>query len=214
MKVFCCVLLLVAGLALGSSAPTHEECQELLKVVSMSDRSKLYGKTHFIIGHSNHEIHKAVQRNMNSGTTEIAAADHDVNGVVVTQELKVNGSCIHRVINATIEGDEVVAEVMHVASSRFRMYEVADDAMAVVLNTTYKNPQKFLKMMSLSSDHEGEAELDIHSVYLISKEKTVDDAKKEHFKKQAVCLGIHDEPTFVYDGKTELCGLPQSVEQN
>ncbi|XP_053727287.1 uncharacterized protein LOC128762798 [Synchiropus splendidus] len=208
MKVFCCVLLLVAGLALGTSAPAHEDCQEHTKVMPLSDLSKLHGKMNFIMGFNGHKLERHVVELMNSGTIHLAAAEHG--GVILTQELKVNGTCMHLVINATIEHDTAVGNIMDVLTNRYTLYESPDGTLVTAVNSTHTKAKTFLKRFSVDKEFDGEDELNTRSFYVFANEKVVSDETKEHFKKQAACLGFHDPPSFIYDGVTDICPPPET----
>ncbi|XP_078032209.1 uncharacterized protein LOC117263489 isoform X1 [Epinephelus lanceolatus] len=96
--------LLVVGLFLSTSALTPEECQPLVTPLSLADRSVMYGRTNLIAGYSDGEVFNNILKLTEScwiNLSPSSSADRDV----MSEENKINGTCVSTTINVTIDSN-------------------------------------------------------------------------------------------------------------
>ncbi|KAM9839064.1 uncharacterized protein ACBR49_017730 [Aulostomus maculatus] len=194
-------------LCLGSSAPTPEECQQLVTPLSLADPSMLYGRMNFIMGYADDEVFKAILKLTDSSWIEtMPSADGEVQMI---ERNKINGTCIRATVNVTISDNRGTTSLTNVTSS-FHALPACDDCLVLSINCTVKNLLNLLKMMKIKPTAEAD-EVNAQVIYLFAKKETLKDSDLEQFKKQAACLGFSGDPNFHYDPKKGFCGEDEGV---
>ncbi|XP_042292373.1 uncharacterized protein LOC121913688 isoform X1 [Thunnus maccoyii] len=202
MNLWFSIHFLFAGLYLSSSAPTPEECQQLVKPLSLDDHSVMHGRLNFILGYTDSEVFNSILKVTESSWMKITPSPDDAHKVLMSQENKMNGTCIGSEVNVTIKGDTAVGKVANVTSS-FHVLESCSDCLVLSINSTSRDFSRVLDTMKLNIP--AKEEIVARAFYLFSRESTVKDSDLEHAKKQASCLGFTKEPDFHYDSKKEFC---------
>ncbi|XP_062285655.1 uncharacterized protein LOC133991182 [Scomber scombrus] len=208
MNLWLSVHFLFAGLYLSSSAPTPEECQGLVKPLSLSDPSVIYGRLNFIMGFADNEAHGSVLKVTGSSWVKISPSPDDVSSVLMAHENRLNGTCSGIITKANIQGDTLTTD-MHNVTSTSQVLQIGSDCFSFAINITARNLGKLLSLMKLDSPFPDE--ITSRVFYVFSRESTMKDSDLEHFKKQASCLGFTGEPDFHYDPKTEFCSEGEGI---
>ncbi|XP_017285179.1 uncharacterized protein LOC108243931 [Kryptolebias marmoratus] len=203
MNLWLSCLLLFASLFLSSSAPTPEECQNLVKPLSLADPSVMYGRMNFLVGYADHEVYKAILKVTDSSWVKVSASPTSATEIVVSQENKINGTCFSSTVKGTVEGDTVNSSIAN-TTSVFHVLPSCEGCLALSINSTAKNIQNLLKAMKFS-DISMADEFHIRALYLLGPETTLKDSDLEHFKKQASCLGFSAELDFHYNPEKSFC---------
>ncbi|XP_051794311.1 uncharacterized protein LOC110952413 [Acanthochromis polyacanthus] len=193
--------LLFALLFVSSSALTPEECEPLIKPLSMADPSVLHGRINLLFGYTDNDIFKAILNATHSSWLNITAGEDG--GLTVSEENNMNGTCSGAKTNLTIEGDTargVLAEVQ----TGFHILPTCDGCVVFSVNSSANDSKKVLEAFGVENPSDSQ-ELKAHSVYLLARETTVKDSDIERFKKQASCLGFHGEPDWTYSPDKEFC---------
>ncbi|XP_049457615.1 uncharacterized protein LOC125904316 [Epinephelus fuscoguttatus] len=204
--------LLVAGLLLSTSALTPEECQSLVTPLSLADRSTMYGRWNFITGYTDNEVYNTIGRLTESTWMNITPSPSNPNEVVVSQEDKINGTCITSVVNITIDGNTLSSSYFNI-TSEFYLLPSCDSCLLMSVNSTARNLDKLLQMMNFSSNVTGD-KINARALYLNARESTLQDSDLEHFKQQASCLGFSREPDILYDPKNEFCAEGEGIKMS
>uniref|UniRef100_A0A8C6MDK9 Uncharacterized protein n=1 Tax=Nothobranchius furzeri TaxID=105023 RepID=A0A8C6MDK9_NOTFU len=197
MNLWLSGVILFASLFLCSSAPTPEECNQLVKPLSFADPSVMIGRMHFIAGYTNHKVSKAILKITDSSWVNIKASPSSNTQVLMIQEDKLGGVCLGSTVRVTIDGDTARASVPNM-NSVFHVLPSCNGCLLVSINSTARHVKEFLKIMKIKETFEDD-ELHVQSLYLLSREFTLTDSDLEHFKKQASCLGFSGEPDFRYN---------------
>ncbi|XP_041868086.1 uncharacterized protein LOC121656919 [Melanotaenia boesemani] len=195
--------LLFAALFLSSSALTPEECQPLITPLSLVNSSVIHGKFKFLVGFTDHEAFKAVLKATDSGWLNIRESPTNTSEVIMSQENKINGTCLSSRANATIENNTITARLINV-TSMVHVLPSCDSCLVLDINSTLKNSKDFLQVMRISDPTEAN-EIQARALYLFGSELTLKDSDLEHFKKQASCLGFSGELDFHFDAKKSFC---------
>ncbi|XP_068565497.1 uncharacterized protein [Cebidichthys violaceus] len=194
---------LVAGLFLSSSALTPEECQPLITPLSLADPAMMYGRSNFIMGYTDNEIYNDILKVTESMWMNITPSPSSNNTIIMSQENKINGTCLSAKLNTTIDGN-IGSTSLGDIKSVFHLLPTYDGYLLMNFNSTNKNLDKLVRMMNINSNATAE-EVNVRAFYLMGKGMTVNDYDLEHFKKQASCLGFSKEPNFIYDHKNGFC---------
>uniref|UniRef100_A0A3Q1E991 Uncharacterized protein n=1 Tax=Acanthochromis polyacanthus TaxID=80966 RepID=A0A3Q1E991_9TELE len=168
--------LLFALLFVSSSALTPEECEPLIKPLSMADPSVLHGRINLLFGYTDNDIFKAILNATHSSW---------------------NGTCSGAKTNLTIEGDTA-------RGTGFHILPTCDGCVVFSVNSSANDSKKVLEAFGVENPSDSQ-ELKAHSVYLLARETTVKDSDIERFKKQASCLGFHGEPDWTYSPDKGFC---------
>ncbi|XP_041810712.1 uncharacterized protein LOC121619959 [Chelmon rostratus] len=203
-------LFLVAGLFLSISALTPEECEPLVKPLSLVDPSMMYGRLNFIMGYSDSEEYKAILKSLHSSWMNISASPHSTKEVVMYEENDINGTCFGSTFNTSIDGDTATSSMGNI-TTEFHLLPSCDGCVVFSGISTARNLEKFLDLVKLDSTNTRE-QFTTNAVYLMGRESTLTDADLEHFKQQASCLGFSGEPDFHYDTKNGFCKEGKGVK--
>ncbi|XP_053185533.1 uncharacterized protein LOC128368699 [Scomber japonicus] len=208
MNLWFSVHFLFAGLYLSSSAPTPEECQGLVKPLSLIDHSVIYGRLNFIMGFADNEAHRSALKATGSSWMKISPSPDHASSVLMAHENRLNGTCSGITTKVDILGDTLVTD-MHNVTSTSQVLQIGSDSFGFIINSTARDLGKLLALMKLDGTF---PDLITSRVfYAFSRESTMTDSDLEHFKKQASCLGFTGEPDFHYDPKTEFCAEGEGV---
>ncbi|KAF7211571.1 putative LOC107396831-like protein [Nothobranchius furzeri] len=216
MNLWLSGFILFASLFLCSSAPTPEECNQLVKPLSLADPSMMFGKMHFIAGYTNHKVYKAVLKITESSWVNIKASPSSNTQVLMTQENKFGGICLGSTVSVTIDGDTARASIPNI-NSVFHVLPSCNGCLVFSINSTARHMKELLKLMKIKEAFEDD-EIHTQVLYLLSREFTLTDSDLEHFKKQASCLGFSGDPDFRYNPIKTFCQegeglrLPHSQE--
>ncbi|XP_042362152.1 uncharacterized protein LOC121957580 [Plectropomus leopardus] len=194
---------LLVGLFLSTSALTPEECRPMLTPLSLDDRSTMYGRWNFITGYTDNEVYNSIGRLTESTWMKISPSPFNPNAVVLSQEDKINGTCMTSVVNVTIDGNALSTSYFNI-TSEIHLLPSCDGCMVMSVNSTARNLDKLLQAMKFHSDVTGD-EINARALYLSGRESTLKDSDLEHFRKQASCLGFSREPDFHYDPNNGFC---------
>lgn len=195
-------LFLVVGLFPSSSALTPEECQPLITSLSLADPTMMYGKTNFILGYTDDEVHKSILKSTESSWMKITPSFRP-NEIIMDQGFKMNDTCLVSTLNITLDGDTATTSLPKVFSA-FHVLPTCDGCLLLSINSTIKSLDHLLRSMNMSHTFK-EQEIHARSLYLMGRETTVKDSDVEHFRRQASCLGFTREPDFHYDPKKGFC---------
>ncbi|XP_041868087.1 uncharacterized protein LOC121656920 [Melanotaenia boesemani] len=195
--------LLFAALFLSSSAPTPEECQPLITPLSLADPSVMYGKMHFLVGFTDHEVYKASLKLTDSSWVKITASPSSTTEVIMSQENRMNGICLSSRSNVTIEGNTGGATHTNM-SLTFQVLPSCKGCLVFSANSTLKNAKEILQLMQMGSLTEVD-EIHGRALYLLANELTLKESDLEHFKKQASCLGFSGDPDYTYNPEKSFC---------
>ncbi|KAG8004804.1 hypothetical protein GBF38_010601 [Nibea albiflora] len=196
--------LLVAGLVLTTSALTPEECQPLLKPLSLADSSMLHGRLNLIMGYSDTEAVDTILKSTESYWIKMTPSPSDKNELTVHEENKINGTCIILSFNMTIDGDAATMSVGNI-SKTLNVLPSCDGCVVFKSNITGRNTGKLFRHSNININITDE-EVTSHATFLLARETTVKDSDLEQFKQQASCLGFTGEPDFKYDPKNGAHG--------
>ncbi|XP_067360415.1 uncharacterized protein [Channa argus] len=194
-------LFLVVGLFLSSSALTPEECRPLVTPLSLADPSMMFGRTNFIVGYSDHEIYKDILKVTDSSWLNITASPSSTNEIVMSQENRINGSCLASTSTVTLDGNTAKVTYANITSA-FHLLPSCEGCVLLSINSTARDADKMLRLMNFITT---EKEISAHALYLLARETTVKDLDLEQFKQQASCLGFSGEPDFHYDPNKDFC---------
>ncbi|XP_070403733.1 saxitoxin and tetrodotoxin-binding protein 1 [Nothobranchius furzeri] len=203
MNLWLSGFILFASLFLCSSAPTPEECNQLVKPLSLADPSMMFGKMHFIAGYTNHKVYKAVLKITESSWVNIKASPSSNTQVLMTQENKFGGICLGSTVSVTIDGDTARASIPNI-NSVFHVLPSCNGCLVFSINSTARHMKELLKLMKIKEAFEDD-EIHTQVLYLLSREFTLTDSDLEHFKKQASCLGFSGDPDFRYNPIKTFC---------
>ncbi|XP_023148870.2 uncharacterized protein LOC111583854 [Amphiprion ocellaris] len=198
---------LFAVLFVSSSALTAEECEPLIRPLSMADPSLLHGRTHLLVGYTDNDIFKAILNHTHSSWLNITAGEDG--GLVITEANNMNGTCIGSKTNLTIE-DDMARGLFADIQTGFHILPTCEGCLVFSVNSTADDIKKILEVFRVenpSDSHEFKA----RSVYLLGNKTTVKDSDMEYFKKQASCLGFHGEPDWTYNPDKEFCKEGETV---
>ncbi|XP_041664231.1 uncharacterized protein LOC121523405 [Cheilinus undulatus] len=196
-------LLLAVGLFLRSSALAADECESLLKPLTLDDPSVLHGKMHFIMGYTDGDLFKAILKTTTSSWVEISQAPSDSSVLLMSQGNLMNGTCSGSDVTVTIQSGTARAQ-MGDTISHFQSLQTCDGCLVFNINTTVRNLNRYLTQVNLGGIKEEESD-NTRSLYLMANETTVQDSVLEHFKKQASCLGFTGEPDFHHKPENRFC---------
>ncbi|KAK9532365.1 hypothetical protein VZT92_009752 [Zoarces viviparus] len=206
MNLWLSSLFLVAGLFLSSSALSAEECQPLTTPLSLADPSMLYGRSNFIMGYTDNEIHNDILKKTQSMWMNNTPSSN--NTIIMSKETHLNGTCVSETVNATIDGN--TGSISYAGNSfTFQILPGLDGFLVINGRFTFRNKQgRMLNLIKLYSNVTVD-EVKVRSIYLMAKGTTLKDEPEEsdleHFKKQASCLGFSKEPDFIYDDENGFC---------
>uniref|UniRef100_A0A8D0DCM4 Apolipoprotein M n=1 Tax=Sander lucioperca TaxID=283035 RepID=A0A8D0DCM4_SANLU len=217
---------LVAGLFLSCSALTSEECQPLVTPLSLVDPSmgtfmgrrcyglpgtqhKMYGRSNFLVGYVDHDFSKGILKITDSSWLNVTAST-SANEVVMSQENKMNGTCLASSVKVTIDGNTATTSIAN-TTSVFHLLPSCEGCLLLSINATARDLDKFATMMKLNVAVSGE-EINIRSLYLLGREATLKDSDLERFKQQASCLGFSGEPDLIYDPKKGFCAEGEGLK--
>ncbi|XP_042362154.1 uncharacterized protein LOC121957581 [Plectropomus leopardus] len=209
MKLRLSGYFLVAGLFLIASALTPEECQSVLTPLSLDDRSTMYGRWNFIVGYTDHDVFNSILKITESSWMNISTSSSP-NEDVVTQEEKMNGTCVATSVTVAVDGKAASTTFANL-TSEFHVLPSCDGCLVMSINCTTKNLDKFLQALKIDSNPTGD-EISVRALYLWSRESTLKDSDLEHFKQQASCLGFSRDPDFLYDTKNDFCAEGEGVK--
>ncbi|XP_029282216.1 uncharacterized protein LOC115004660 [Cottoperca gobio] len=202
--------LLVAGLFLGCSALTPEECQPLVAPLSLADASVISGRSNFLVGYTDNEVFASILNFTQSSWVNFTFPPSSPNKGVMSEWNKMKGHCVASTVNVTIDGNTLSASVANM-SSVFHMLPTSDGCLVMSINTTARNLDKILNMMGFS-DIVTPEEVNARSLYLMGRESSLKDSELEQFKKQASCLGFSGEPNFIYNSENAFCAEGEGVK--
>uniref|UniRef100_A0A3Q1IIX9 Apolipoprotein M n=3 Tax=Anabas testudineus TaxID=64144 RepID=A0A3Q1IIX9_ANATE len=195
------VLVLVVELFLSSSALTPEECQPLVTPLSLADASMMLGRSNLIIGYNDHQVYKSILKMTETGWLNFTASPSKPNELLMSQENRINGTCLSATTNIIIDGNTAKASFANMTSES-HVLPSCDGCLVLSMTGYARNINKILNLINMSS---GEEEITARALYLLARETKVKDSDLEHFKQQASCLGFSGEPDFHYDPKKEFC---------
>ncbi|XP_059205486.1 uncharacterized protein LOC131984614 [Centropristis striata] len=201
-------LLLVAALFLSSSALTPDECKPLLTPLSLDNVSTMYGRWNFHMGFIDNEAFRAILKVTESSWMNITLSDDKT---FVTQQEKLNGTCLATKVEVHINGDTVTISVPNI-TSHFHLIPGCDGCMVMNIKNTARNLGSLVQKLHLNANVTDE-ELHFPALYLMARESSLQDSDLERFKQQASCLGFSGEPDYHYDPKNEFCAEGEGVMQ-
>uniref|UniRef100_A0A8D0DCL9 Uncharacterized protein n=1 Tax=Sander lucioperca TaxID=283035 RepID=A0A8D0DCL9_SANLU len=200
---------LVAGLFLSCSALTSEECQPLVTPLSLVDPSMMYGRSNFLVGYVDHNFYKGILKTTDSSWLNFTAST-SANEVVMSQENKMNGTCLSTSVKVTIDGNTATTSIANITSV-FHLLPSCEGCLVMSINATARDLDKFATMMKLNVAVSGE-EINSRCLYLLGREATLKDSDLERFKQQASCLGFSGEPDFIFDPKKGFCAEGEGLK--
>ncbi|XP_031157045.1 uncharacterized protein LOC116050958 isoform X2 [Sander lucioperca] len=163
----------------------------------------MYGRSNFLVGYVDHDFSKGILKITDSSWLNVTAST-SANEVVMSQENKMNGTCLASSVKVTIDGNTATTSIAN-TTSVFHLLPSCEGCLLLSIKATARDLDKLTTMMKLNVAVSGE-EINIRSLYLLGREATLKDSDLERFKQQASCLGFSGEPDFLYDPKKRfLC---------
>ncbi|XP_029916204.1 uncharacterized protein LOC115365373 [Myripristis murdjan] len=185
------VQLVLALLALFSlSAASEPDCEELVKPLSLEDRSPIYGKWIFLAGTSDNEDFLKHLKTVNNSWIELSPSS-DSNVVNLRWGDKIDGKCIHGETNSTFSGNTTKVTFNFNMSTSDHVGKYLQTCRDCILWTDNS------EMVTNGEAKKG------RNLYFFTKTGKVEESQMEDFKKQAACLKFLSE--FHFGEITELC---------
>ncbi|XP_077937187.1 uncharacterized protein LOC120826944 isoform X2 [Gasterosteus aculeatus] len=178
--------LLLAGLLLSSAAPTPEECRPLITPLSLADPTVMYGRTNLMLGYTDKEIYTNILRKTQSLWLSISQSPSSPNTHILFQHNRINGTCLLSKVNLTIDGNTGSTSHLNITSV-VQMLPGLEGFLVFSIESTIRE------------------ELNVRALYLMARETTLKDSDREHFRKQASCLGFSREPDFTHNPDNAFC---------
>ncbi|KAL6100275.1 uncharacterized protein ACO6RY_01919 [Pungitius sinensis] len=163
----------------------------------------MYGRTNLILGYTDNEKFNHVLRMTQSMWLTISPSPSSPNAQIVYQHNKINGTCLLSKVNLTTDGSTGTASYLNI-TSEVHMLPGLEGFLVFSIQYSIRNLDMMRSMMNVVSDTEAE-DLKVHALYLMARETTLKDSAREHFRKQASCLGFSREPDFTYDPDHAFC---------
>uniref|UniRef100_G3P628 Uncharacterized protein n=2 Tax=Gasterosteus aculeatus aculeatus TaxID=481459 RepID=G3P628_GASAC len=195
--------LLLAGLLLSGAAPTPEECRPLITPLSLADPTVMYGRTNLMLGYTDTEILNNILRKTQSLWSTISQSPSSPNTHILFQHNRINGTCLLSKVNLTIDGNTGSSSHLNITSV-VQMLPGLEGFLVFSIESTIRDLDKIVRMVNIVGDDTAE-ELNVRALYLMARETTLKDSDREHFRKQASCLGFSREPDFTHNPDNAFC---------
>uniref|UniRef100_A0A3Q0QQD2 Uncharacterized protein n=1 Tax=Amphilophus citrinellus TaxID=61819 RepID=A0A3Q0QQD2_AMPCI len=184
-------------------------CTLIIHLLAYQRGTPMYGRLNFLVGYTDHEVYKEMLKLTDSSWVNTTTSPSGSGEIVMSQENRMNGTCLASEANMTIEGNTARVEVTNAVSS-FHLLPSCDGCLVFMINSTARNIKHLLKLMRLNLDV-GDV-IDSRSVYLLSKESALKESELEHFKQQASCLGFSGDPDFIYNPEKSFCAKGEGIK--
>ncbi|XP_053199717.1 uncharacterized protein LOC128384152 isoform X2 [Scomber japonicus] len=177
--------VLVSLLSLSASAPTADDCSQLVQYMAVDELPKILGKWILIEAFADDDLFKPIYRNIESSWLEFSTtADNQTLLLNTSTRTAPNphqkDPCITVNLDVTVaSGKDLEIYVTDTLSHKF--LQTCPDCLIVYQKDKYQIMQ------------------------LLGRTTTVADSHLETFRKQAACLQLHELPMFHYDTNKELC---------
>ncbi|XP_008296078.1 uncharacterized protein LOC103369202 [Stegastes partitus] len=182
---------------------TPEECEPLIKPLTMAIDAKMHGKVHFLLGYADQEDYKIIMNLTDSYWGNVTVSPTNHNELLITQMDKINGTCLFSKMKLKFEGSTASAALPNMTLD-YQFLPTCDGCMLALVNSSAKNLRKFLADMELKHTTDAD-EIYGRAFYLMANETIVKDSVLKQFKKQAHCLGFTGEPDFHYNPEKSFC---------
>ncbi|XP_034016697.1 uncharacterized protein LOC117501842 isoform X1 [Thalassophryne amazonica] len=211
MMLLLTIQFLFAGLVLISDvSPTPEDCQHLVKPLSLKDFSMFSGTWYFIEGFTDSPPFKSILKVLETTMLKMVPTPRNAAVLRLIEENKFNGTCYGSKFNITIYHDTAMTKTGTIETV-FHLLPTCSDCLLFSINTTGTGFDKIQKMLGLPVTV-GDEEIHARAFYLMSQKTSVKEEDLQHFKKQAACAGFSGDSDYQYDSSKEFCAEDEGQE--